>query len=1250
MKKLHEFRNSGASAREWRGQVALLAKANKPIMRTLQFPLDLSVDQKAGLPLGQLREIYNVTDGTGPGSLYRYWSTVILSGFRIFQSGKAASMYRQAALFKDEEWRESFKAKSGQDWENFVPSKIIGRLLSLPRATGGKDLSFEPELIAGEFHKFIAGTSITDKTPDEERDFYLGLGEAIAQSAESWQDAGKNLSTVMAAIDRYLNDQHKLKLPSLESIAKQYGPTKPDDATIAYVGKAVDGGQEPIYAVFATSAERYGKEPDNGLIAHVQEDTITGNASGLSWLFGAGLEYFRSTDISQVMQDFDIDVVHREQVELVIKAARELPAINLFSEKHYAKFRPNFAGKVNSWIANYGKRLLELRQVIGDMNTEFALPVRLESEQGSKFFSGTNTTYAGVMDLMASIATAKDDAKSALDILCGQRDANESQGFDWALATIEKFSESIDTLFGVLNMVRARIEKEIEIAEATRNDAQLILATDCKFDIPKWLSSLPKINRFTGGTPDVNATLEIKRDEFNLVQAAMQEHFVRIDAWCRENGHALDPYARIAEREANHIKGLNPKIHEIKGEVRAKRNILQRILKLVMACSDPVKQELAATIRTLGVFARPEDANRHIFEQKGMIYRSAFDRSRHTVYKLNDQVLMDTDWLAVLDEWVNQLKEKVQAGNLDRRTIEDWQRLGRGAYAIRLSGLPNIAYPGQLARTTLPQGVLNLPVMLALELSKPEVSAEVLQKVFNQYSSVLSGLAFALFRKEFIIKLRFQRQGDNALLYAPKQKAWNIPERLFRAETAIGIACRKLPDSMRASVMPEEAVSLLLKEKELNPDILGAFMVQSPHDWFYSLGVGGDSAVRAMDVSKGKLGSQIRNRVGVRLIGGQAYKTVLDRHLTNEAEVGDITVVFELQYAQNLTLDSNGQISVTASHQDTRAVLSVPVTETRKLRPADAEVFFNRVVAIDLGETGIGYAVFDARTKEMVDKGFHRIPSIKRMMRRTRHYQDRPNIRQKFQSLFNINMAEVRENVVGDVCHQINRLCAYYKGFPVMESMTGNTGNKQLDAVYTAVVNRYTYSSTEAHRNERKGYWMGSEQWQHPYLMGPEYKDGKPTGKAKPLNLFPGVGVGSKGTSQECSSCRRNPVEALSTLKDTEQVAVNNGRIKVSNETLLLFERPAMTTEELKKLKQQQKRVPYDKPLSSGLYKATDLRRIMRANLRRAPEQVRTKDSTQSRYCCVFADCGNSMHADTNAAINIGRKFFETRTVDNNPD
>ena len=48
--------------------------------------------------------------------------------------------------------------------------------------------------------------------------------------------------------------------------------------------------------------------------------------------------------------------------------------------------------------------------------------------------------------------------------------------------------------------------------------------------------------------------------------------------------------------------------------------------------------------------------------------------------------------------------------------------------------------------------------------------------------------------------------------------------------------------------------------------------------------------------------------------------------------------------------------------------------------------------------------------------------------------------------------------------------------------------------------------------------------------------------------------------------------------------------------------------------------------------------------------EICSKDTTQSVYRCAFTDCGHEMHADENAAINIGRKWIDEKLITVKPE
>lgn len=1201
---LHAFRNSGQDARTWKRRIALLAKRGKETLRTLQFPLDISAGAAQEIPLTNFSTAYNAIEGTGPGTLFDYWAKLHLAGFRFFPSSGAATIFRQQAIFKDHEWNTSFCAKSGKDWAWFVPSKLFERFTKAPREVAKnngqtKSVTFTPENVANECHVLLAGKSLSDKTPEDQREFFLRMGTALADKFDSWKSANSDVVLAMRALDTFLKDEG-LTLPSLEKMAAKYGPTLPEYASIAWADQPQGDCINMAPAVFARCASRYQEEIGSGLSKYVQTQATTPNVTALSWLFGNGLEYFRTTPIDTIMRELEVPAHARAAVQSVKDAAQALPQLNIFGKKNYAAFRPNFGGKIDSWIANYGSRLLLLKSLIAEIEPDFELPGA--TYENSSLMSGIDMSAAELKELIAAVFANAEAAASAVEVLLGQAEGD----IDAAIATFEQFSALIDSLAGALHTIAARYERAIDIAGKDHDQLEKLL--ECKFAIPKWCKSVPKLVGISGGLPDVEHEIETLNTTFADVRAKMHARFKQILAYVKSKGGEVDVYAALEARELAQLKKLNAPVQD-RAHVQARRAVLHRIGRAVQNCTEVTKQKFCAMVLETGVFENRSHLNTFIFNQKGAIYRSPFDRARHSQYRMNAGILVKIDWLEI----VNNLSAELLVSDL-KGEVEDALRLERTVMQLALSGIPAMDYPASLAT---PDIDVEIPVAMGMQLSKPTVSADVLQRAFNLYASVLSGLTFKLLRKAFVVKMRFGICDDTQLVYTPKNKDWNIPKQYMQAETVIGIAARLVTSTKPIDMVNEVETGA--------PEALGEFMRQSPHDWYFDPVLGGDQVVGRV-VEKGEVGKQ-RKFNGYRLIGAPSYKSVLDKSLIGLADIGRASIIIEVPYEQERKSD----FKVAVNRGAPRITLSLPVTERITVTEKDESMLFDRFVAIDLGERGIGYSVFDAKTLVKIESGYRAIPEIANLVRRTQHYEQRPNERQKFQAKFNVNLSELRENTVGSVCSQINRICAYYSAFPVTEYMVPDKLNKQVKSVYEAVVNRYIWSSTDAHKAARTQFWLGGEVWEHPYLKSAKDK--------KPLVLSPGRGVSGKGTSQRCSCCGRNPFELLAELKDKDKVAVVGGKAKVNGAEFVLFERTRETKDDVDRRRRQNRRPTMEQPLAPGNYTVEDLRTVLRNNLRRAPLDRRSRDTTVSRYHCAFADCGRSMHADENAANNIGEKF-----------
>jgi hypothetical protein len=266
----------------------------------------------------------------------------------------------------------------------------------------------------------------------------------------------------------------------------------------------------------------------------------------------------------------------------------------------------------------------------------------------------------------------------------------------------------------------------------------------------------------------------------------------------------------------------------------------------------------------------------------------------------------------------------------------------------------------------------------------------------------------------------------------------------------------------------------------------------------------------------------------------------------------------------------------------------------------------------------------------------------------------------KFNQRFDSTMFTIRENVAGDVTHAIVGLMKRFNAIPVLENQVGQfeSKSKQIQLIYKAVNARFLYSGIDNHANIRRNLWFNGERFVVPgyKILKNEYAEeinerGEKTKKKtsavrwENFTVFPGYGVSSQFTSQICSHCRRNIGEILNRAKNDEtfkEVQIDeDGGVNLFGEKIRLY-KPA--PEKRQMYLRRNERNPLTIPFGKATMKFSDFRRLVKANLRRPAQSLQSKDTTQSRFHCVFADCANhnqGVHADINAAVNIGRRLLE---------
>jgi hypothetical protein len=1241
----------GTEGRQWRRQLAASATyANPKTIRTLKFPLTFAEPQDQHWPA--LQNLGNIVNSSGHGSLIGYLFALYTGGFLIFGKQAEAEAYRNGATLNDKAWREVVLSESPLTVaaSTFVPSLIYQRLLVTPRAVGGKDVAFTATNIGNEWAKFFCKGKSGDKIPEAEQKLFNSIGIELTRRFEDWKAVAEDAAAAAAAVDATL---------------RQLGYTTPDRSLSARIGslracepagsvahnpealQVEDCAGIELHLMVAQAMQRArenGLERDAELIKAAQiSATGDPNHGGVSWVLGRGLGYFRQTSVGQIMADFDIDEKWRSSVEKVHAEAMAIPSAEttFFSDASYSPYRSKLGGLLTSWIANYAARLFDLEALLSTEIEPFELPTALLADEA----------------LLNELGIQPDDLSALLDNAIDRRDhvtaclarlTGKQRGMSRAdIDAIESYNEEVTALAGSLNAIIARIDILIKGAEARKETKVKAILETYRFALPKWLKPLEKLNRLNLAPANPQQTLDQLATEFNVLHHAMHEHYTALEQWARTTGETLDVMKRQTIREAKLLgenkSGRNP-------EELAIRTCLQMIGGAARRCSEQTVRAVAAWMRERPVFADPIHLNQYLFNRQGRLYKSPFDKSPRQPFAIKREAVSEASTLLKqFGEFLQELRRQylaVSAPSL--ATLRDLYALERAWFNVLMLGLPDVV-PSDLALPASVADVFNLPTDIRLALQQSTVTSAVMRKIFNHYYVRLADISAMLFRNNWYLDAQFSRAADNALIYACKadKPQWTPPAHVFTSTKPIGSALRLLreanPDSVNGGFDSQLALSFVLGQrgKDLSDTAVRSYLRAAPHKWYYAWPTG--EKIRGVQVGKDGVGKRLAELAGAAMVGPMHYMTLLDNMAADpdRVSIGDITINVRQHFTQSVERGADGKYVVTLTQTEMQVDLALPMSETRD---DTVPVPFKRYVAIDLGERGLAYAVFDATSHELLERGRWGIKQMRNLVKDEAAGHRKRSPSNKFAAKFDKAEIKRRETIVGEYCHAINSLMRHYEAFPVLEYTPGGAGGN-IDKIYTAVTELYLFSGTPTVDDGRAGYWAGASVWKHPTLLQYKYDKSaaKKTKQSEPLSLFPGVGASAAGTSQECSCCRRNPVSMardwIEKLPKGASITVDeDGSVNIDGQGRIRLFKSAPEADRAA-FRRKNERTPLSVPLSPMQLSGDDLLRQIRRNLRQAPSSMQTQDTQQSVYQCLFVDCGKRQHADENAAVNIGRRF-----------
>lgn len=1235
----------GVNARRWRKKLASSAIRPADTVRTLKFKLDLPTD--AAISFNNVRALNKIVDGTGKGSLTGLLLAAHCSGFQIFAQEAGARRFRESQDNSNDAFRTAFQLASGFTIEGFDPAGIYERFAKRPRARAGKDIRFIPEIIAAEYARHFTGKKIGDlESPLAQ--FFSSIGDALHREfhteTDGWASIEADPYRAAATLDAVIHDRGW----HVPRIARQDASS---DSNIWPSCVLAHDSKQPILDPFSSTSlyaivalriaqlKQQGVQFGEKIRAKLQAAITTETSGGLSWLFGAGLNRLReSDDIASVARGLGVPAEGIDGVRQLVDAAKAIGADPLFNAKGFADYRRLVGGRLDSWVANYVNRLLQLSALLEVPAQRFILPQTLVSDW-QKWFGKTPIRPDELQALLDEAYNLRQPAAHSLGALTGETGEFVTPEI---VAVIHRYTDVVSEANGALRLLAKVLAPDD--GDGAERDPMAPSAGLLK--APEWLADLPKLNDFSGAIPDFEAELDEAANAFNKLGNAYQYAIGKIHTERFGNGKAFGAQT-LQKLTETALRDARTATTPADARELAIRQVLQRFAKVAIACGD----DCAMLIRDLyiqwGVFKSLKDANRLFINRNGSLYRSPYSRGRHEPYELGELTIDADRIVAELRNFTASLS--VSDSRPEGMNETSVLRLQQSADALSLIGLTD-SCPREWFENLLDRKYVRVPLSTQLAMQESNWRPELVSRYLNLLLAARLSVRSVLERRQFFVRARFQRVGDTQLCYKPKNVIWHIPERLLITTKPIGDAARALSEG--GTLDPGKTLEKAIKTNWADRNSLTHYLQQTPHDWFFVPGLPSAENTGGWLVVDGKVGKAAKlSRQGLagRLIGPPSYKTELDRLLQDNSPVsfGDVTLIIDQEFNQTLKRGSDGSLSSAVTEGAMTVSIAIPL-KTAALEPTEF-AYADRVVAIDQGEAGIGFAVFDVKTKALIESGHRRIPSIRRLIGKAKQYRSVGQKSQKFQQRFDSTLFNMRENVVGDVAHVVCQLMNGYRAFPALESQVGNLegGSRQLDLVYKAVTARFCYSDVPAQNTDRIAFWQGGERWQHPFLLSETWNDGKRTGKTKPLNLFPGVKAPTAGTSQQCSVCKCNPIRELRDILEggkKTMVVGQAGTVSLPSGEIALYRTTTDRTQQARAWRRNE-RLALDQPIDPGERLTVDILTVARRNLRQAPRSRQSRDTTQSVYQCLFVKCRHTMQADENAARNIGRRFLEEKVT-----
>lgn len=1085
-----------------------------------------------------------------------------------------------------------------------------------------------------------------------------------------------------------LNPEYSGRLTSLASFFKNH---KPKGRTIAFVPDLEYKGMDFLkdnadilpYLNFSALMNRLVSlgllkrgEFSPKVITTFNDLVLSPNNDALNSFLGVGFEKIRTSSLEELRDYFNVE----SDKDDTIKALQELLTLavedHVFGKKSYSEFRVEVGSQIKSFYSNHGARCIAFYNASIDPS-----PIEVSGDlwnlSNAYLFRKTYANPEFLKNQIESVNSSGEVLKSRLFRIMGYSEELPSRE---DIEFFKDFSRLVDRTFSDIERINTSLKEEIKTYDPKTDKKIIKSLEDLIIITPKWAKDIKKLAGVGGGKKSAKEEAQDLIDRFNLIRSRLN---TQVDAVVVTAGN-LETMEVHKQVSLDALKSNLDYDSTVDYDELYYRETFDSLIRLIRDTNCPplikkFRDDVVSYGLVRGSGIKPLTV--YINSGKGRVFVHPKSNYKHSALNIELSILEKFNPVAYLEGLLEYLDSipRLKPGRLF--CLKETIRLEIIKFKI-------FNIPDTVPVSSINQDYFDLiegrTFLSDITRDKDEILNSEFRTIINCYITTLRSIIPDVTQEGVSLRLTFRKKGTSTVMGVPKHEEVTTNEKgetesIFKFTLPASLEYSKGPLSTLISELknpssvfkveskvtkesfPKIEVSVgkghqvvKLSERSIkkltSPELVASDGKKIPNP--YLEGVSqllnyipqnlcietgwkvskSDKDTRGITFGKKKLGFKSAPGVLKLVSGATQLQTVQQSLIDEDINLGDVEYVFEQKYKKKLDFRGdqvflrNVKIEHSKNKPEVEVFLNIPVTEKRLIKKSAISPFNHTAdIGFDLGEYGLAYAVLDIRTGEIKATGFVPIKMFRKLINVVNSYRKHNQPRRDYSKFSDSKLQNMKEAATAEICTIIWSLMDLHNALPVFENNVSglSRGKNAVRNIYANVVDYFVRNSSNAASQSRL---------KHSFYG--DIKITRTDGKGKKIFYSPGRVVSGAYTSQECSCCGKNPVRMVR-YSDVEEYSIDSeGAVILDGEFKYYLKATA------KNNTSKHTRADFTAAFKpGGKIRKKDLISRIKLQMRRAPVDKRTKNSSQSRYVCLFDDCSLvEMSADTNAAINIVKR------------